>query len=94
MSTENNDSLFEATAHSFIVRMWVEETVEEAGRTMWRGHITHVPTGERRYLRNLGDITLFIIPYLQGMGIQIKRRWQLLRLFSRRDRDQPPARGG
>ena len=33
---------------SFIVRIWVEETAEESGRSSWRGHITHVPSGERR----------------------------------------------
>jgi hypothetical protein len=65
------DSL-EATSHPFIIRIWLEETAEEAGQAVWRGHITHVPTGERRYLHNLADISAFIMPYLQNMGVKLR----------------------
>ena len=61
--------LFEANTHPFIVKIWIEETAEEAGQATWRGHITHVPTGERRYLKDLDDITAFIAPYLEKMGM-------------------------
>jgi hypothetical protein len=66
----------EVTTHSFIVKIWVEETLDEEGRTLWRGHITHVSDGLRRYLQNLEDISGFIEPYLQGMGVkQADRSW-------------------
>ena len=55
----------EAHTHSFVVKVWLEETVEQAGRATWRGHVTHVPSGERRYLEDLDDITAFIAPYLE-----------------------------
>lgn len=42
--------------HSFIVRVWVEDMLTEAGPGVWRGHIIHVPTGEKRYLRDLDQI--------------------------------------
>jgi hypothetical protein len=54
----------EARAHSFIVKLWLEETGDE--RTGWHGSITHVPSGERHYLRALGDILTFIRPYVEA----------------------------
>ncbi len=63
--------LIEANTHSFIVKIWLEETVAETGRTVWRGHITHVPSGERRYLKCLDDVPAFLEPYLQQMGVTI-----------------------
>ena len=51
----------EVEIHSFIVKLWFESE----GRTAeWHGHITHVPGGERRYLRELDDIVDFIEPHL------------------------------
>jgi hypothetical protein len=67
----------ENNTHSFIVKVWLEETAEEAGRAMWRGHITHVPDGERRYVQDLGDVSTFIVPYLQQMGVRIGNRRQV-----------------
>lgn len=56
--------------HSFVVRIWIEETAEEAGHAQWRGHITHVPDGTRTYLRSLDDIPAFIGPYLFALGVR------------------------
>ena len=61
----------ECYTHSFIVRIWLEETAEEAERATWRGHVTHVPSGERRYVQDLDDITDFILAYLTGMGVEL-----------------------
>ena len=59
----------ESNTHSFIVKIWLEETLEEDGRATWRGHITHVPSGERRYFKQLDDLLAFIVPYLRKMGV-------------------------
>ena len=59
--------------HSFIVKVWLEETVEEAGRAKWRGHITHVPGGERRYLQSLSGIATFVLPPNLGHGVVVSR---------------------
>lgn len=56
--------------HSFIIKVWIEE-INQRGRATWRGHITHVPGGERRYLRRLSEIRAFIAPYLHAMGVEI-----------------------
>jgi hypothetical protein len=56
--------LFEDKTHSFIVKVWLEETTSEVEQAVWRGHITHVPSNQRRYIKNLGEIERFIRPYL------------------------------
>lgn len=77
------DSLEESSAQSFIVRVWVEERAAEGGKGVWRGHITHVPSYERRYLKNLGEIEDFIAPYLEHMGVKLGMRWRLRRWLKR-----------
>jgi hypothetical protein len=64
----------DSAPQSFIVKIWLEETAEEAGRATWRGHITHVPSGERRYLQRLDEIARFIAPYLQAMGVRSEEK--------------------
>jgi hypothetical protein len=59
----------EASSHSFVIRLWLEETKEEAGRAVWRGHITHVLSGERRSVQTLVAISSFIASYLEAMGV-------------------------
>lgn len=67
---------FESTSQSFIVKIWLEETAAEAGRALWRGHITHVPSGERRYLKSLDDVAAFIEPFMARMGIKAGSSWR------------------
>ena len=55
--------------HSFIIRIWLEETVIEAGKASWRGHITHIPSNRRQHIENLDAVKQFIAPYLQSMGV-------------------------
>jgi hypothetical protein len=64
-----------SNTHSFIIKIWLEETLAEDGRTIWRGHITHVPGSERRYFKDLDEVAIFIFPYLQQMGV--KPNWTL-----------------
>lgn len=72
----------EGSTHSFIVRIWLEETLEEAGKARWRGHVTHVPGGERCYFEELSDIVIFILPYLDSMNVHPGALWKIWkRLF-------------
>ena len=73
----------ETTTQSFIVKVWLEATAEEAGGARWRGYITQVPSGERRYLKDLDDITAFIAPYLERMGVRLATRWRVGRCLER-----------
>ena len=63
-------NMLESARQSFIIRVWLEETAEEAHQAKWRGHITHVPSGQRHYLETLAEISPFIAPYLQAMGVR------------------------
>lgn len=69
--------------HSFIIKIWVEETVKESGKATWRGHITHVPSGRRRYLENSDDIADFVAPYLEEMGVDLGLFWRVRRWLKR-----------
>lgn len=70
--------LDEASTASFVVRIWLEEG-PASGRAFWRGHITHVPSGRRRYIQRLSDITEFIAPYLEAMGVRLGVGWSTRR---------------
>jgi hypothetical protein len=70
-------------AQSFIIKVWVEDGDGEASQGVWRGHITHVPSYERRYLKNLGEIEDFIAPHLEDMGVKLGVRWRLRRWLER-----------
>ena len=63
-------SLMEAaeSSLSFVIRIWLEETAEEAGQAMWRGHLTHVPSGQRRYFASLPRLSELLTPYLEELG--------------------------
>lgn len=74
---------YESNTHSFIVKIWLEDTGEEVGQATWRGHITHVPSGERRYLKELDGIRSFILPYLAGTGVKLGARSRLRRWLAR-----------
>lgn len=58
-----------STSQSFIVKIWIEETAAEAGRVLWRGHITHVPSGDRCYFQDFGAMLAFMKTRLQWLGV-------------------------
>ncbi len=61
----------------FIVRIWCEPREIEGKLPEWRGEIENVHSGERRYLKNLAEITPFIKPFLEKMGVRVETGWQL-----------------
>lgn len=72
----------ESRVHSFIVKIWLEEAEDETGTLSYRGYITHVPGGERRYFKRLSEIGDFIESYLETMGA--RRRGFSLRKYLKR----------
>ena len=63
------DAATEFNVHSFIVKVLLDDEDSKNSATMWHAQITHVPSGAKRYLKNLGEITAFIEPYLKAMCI-------------------------
>jgi hypothetical protein len=86
-----HDASAEFNVHSFIVKVWLEEEATKNSSTIWHGHITHVPSGKRRYLKNLDEIALFIQPYLEAMGIRFGLSERIKRYLNFR-RSQPEDR--
>ena len=60
----------ESISQSFIIRVWIEEHPDTDSPGTRRGHITDVLSGERRYLKDLGEIPDFIAPRLEDMGVK------------------------
>ena len=50
---------------SFIIRIWLEDD----GDVLWRGHITHVPSGHKESIQDDQDIFKFISGYLNEIGV-------------------------
>jgi len=69
--------LVEPGTQSFVVKIWVEESAEDMSRGVWHGHITHIPSHQRRYLKDLSEIQDFIVPHLEEMGVKVSKRWRL-----------------
>jgi len=60
--------IWELNTQSFVVRIWCEEAGAGAP-AVWRGHITHVSSGNRRHIDDLMQITAFVAGYLRDMGV-------------------------
>jgi hypothetical protein len=69
-------TLYDGSVLSFVIRLERIEIDDEAAR--WRGHITHIPSGRRRYFQELSIITSFILPYLDEMGVSARDVDELL----------------
>jgi len=67
----------ELNTHSFIVKVWLEDATEEVGKVRWRGHVTHVPSGERRYVEDLSEISTLLASYLGSMKVRLGLRWRI-----------------
>jgi hypothetical protein len=78
----------ESDSQSFIVKIWVEERAQRGSRGVWRGYITHVSSGRRRYLENLDEIGDIIAPYLELMGIKLGVRWRMRNWLKRLTRQR------
>lgn len=60
---------YRSPSHSFILRVWREESVEDSKRPAWRGHITHVMSGDRGYVQDIEGIEHFLAPYFKGLTL-------------------------
>lgn len=73
----------ESKVHSFIVKLWQEETGDKVKKPVWHGYITHVPDGQRRYLKRLRDVADFITRFLEDGSFEGGRSSRLKRWLRR-----------
>jgi DUF1365 family protein len=78
-----NMNELESISQSFIIKVWIEEHPDTDSPGTWRGYITEVLSGERRYLKDLDEIPDFIAPRLENMGVKFGIRWRVRRWFKR-----------
>jgi hypothetical protein len=81
---------FEQNTHVFVVRIWSEPREIEGAAPIWRGVIEHIPSGERRYVQNLDDMTDFMVPFLEKMGMKLTFCWQIRRWLKEWKLSGPP----
>jgi hypothetical protein len=66
------DEQSEYERHSFVIKIWLEDSDDSSHQAKWRGQITHVGDQEKRYVESLHDITSFIRGYLIRMGARVE----------------------
>jgi hypothetical protein len=72
-------NLSEREFRSFIVKLWLEDASH--GRLC--GHITDVSSGERSYLKELDEITVYIVRHLEEAGWHVSWSWPVRRWLKR-----------
>jgi hypothetical protein len=55
-------------SHSFVVKIWARDVEAPSSERAWRGRVTHVGSGERRYVQHLLEIPAFLLKYVRRMG--------------------------
>jgi hypothetical protein len=65
---EHAEDQSELVIHSFVIRVWLEHPGHDSDDGLWRGQITHIPGGERKYFDDLTEIPAFIEFHLQPTG--------------------------
>ena len=70
--------------HVFIVRIWLEPRELEAAAPQLRGTIEHVPSGMRRSVKALTEISDFICAWLPE-SLRQPKAWDRLR-YRKRDK--------
>jgi len=62
-------TFFEAEAHSFIVRIWLENREEPKDPAVWRGWLEHVQSEQRHYFHDLSEISHIVKSYVGDVAV-------------------------
>lgn len=55
----------EIEAQSFVIKVWLEEIDSATGRQVWRGRVTHVPSGEQYAFTDLAMLVGILAAYVE-----------------------------
>ncbi len=64
----------ELLTHSFIIKIWLSNPESINDEKLWRGTITHVPSGKRRSVATFDDISIFIGQYVKYGDAPVPQR--------------------
>ncbi len=78
-SDEESSSFIEPNTQSFIIKIWLDDDDKESNKIIWRGHMTHVATGQRRHFDSLLETSALMGPYLEEMGVKLPIYWRIYR---------------
>jgi hypothetical protein len=73
----------EPGTHAFVVKVWREEGGRPARGAAWRGHITHVASGQRRYVTSMYQLDTFIVLYLRALNVRLPLLWRICQWLNR-----------
>jgi len=62
----SNNGSGETQIYSFLVRVWKEELSLQDSQTVWRGHVTRIPDGTRRYFKDFNEIADLMMAQLKS----------------------------
>jgi hypothetical protein len=62
----NTDTMaqFDREAHSFVIRIWQENSEDPKQTAVWRGWIRHVQSKKQHYFSDVADISRVVAHYL------------------------------
>lgn len=72
----DKDQFIEPYTDSFVIKLWIIDHEEAQGKRDWRGHITHVASGQRTYFDSLLKLNKIIVPYLKKMDAKLPFWWR------------------
>ena len=78
----NHIGEIEPRAEVFVVKIW-RESGQVKDAAAWRGYITHVATGRRRYITTIGELALVIVDYLAALQVQMPWYWRVWARWAR-----------
>lgn len=67
----------ELLSDAFMIRFWLEDTAQNNKATPWHGQITHVSSGESRYIKDLHGLLDYAVHFLKSMGARIGWDWRI-----------------
>jgi hypothetical protein len=73
---------------SFVLKIWLDADAANAGlqarRLSWHGYVTDVSTGEKQYVRSVGDLLTFFVARLNVMNAEVNPVWRVVCRMRRR----------
>ena len=65
LQDRENEIVSEAKIHSFIVRVWKEESDTKKSQAVWRGFISSITNGKRFYFSDINKLPALIVENLK-----------------------------